>query len=632
MAQIINTRIKNRFDLLEQWSKAGVELLPGEIALVKVPTGETYINPVTGEAEPKSALLMKVGENGADGKPKSFADLEWLSAKAADVFGWAKVQDPSTITVKYDAGTAEKPDIKSTTLANLFAKVETEAAALDEVQAAIANFFKSINQTGSGVVKKVEKDATDPTKINVTSAAVATADIDDKAITTVKIADANVTTEKIADGNITTAKIEDGAITDNKVASGIAASKIAHGNKTVDKEIEDIQQAIAGFKGGFSLTSTGSGVVKTVEYNANTGAFTVTSDAVATNDIADSAVVDGKIANNAVTTVKIKDAAVTDAKIVTVSASKVEVTPAQGTADAVMLPAKLQQLQTQITDINSAIAGGTHFRGELAAVPTNVRKVLKKDGDPEVAADYITVAPGDIVLVGDKEFICTAIDTTKESDEAKSATWQELGDLSRVGTLETLTGSLAADATTNEFVTHIEKDAKTNALKFKTARPTAANIAYSIEQSLAAKLADMDSLIAGKEDTHDHPYAADDHKHGNIENNGTIESEVVDKATGILVYDANNKIQRATADQTRAIIGAGTSSLELGTTATTAAAGNHEHTAYTGRIAAIEGDYARIGTVGTGADAKNYLFAGMKSGTSADSADNMIIFDCGGAI
>jgi len=67
------------------------------------------------------------------------------------------------------------------------------------------------------------------------------------------------------------------------------------------------------------------------------------------------------------------------------------------------------------------------------------------------------------------------------------------------------------------------------------------------------------------------------HTHGNITNDGKITSTAVTSATGVLVYDSNNAIQRATAAQTRSIIGAGTSNLTIGTTSTTAAAGNHAH-------------------------------------------------------
>ena len=71
------------------------------------------------------------------------------------------------------------------------------------------------------------------------------------------------------------------------------------------------------------------------------------------------------------------------------------------------------------------------------------------------------------------------------------------------------------------------------------------------------------------------------HAHGNITNSGTITSTAVTAATGVLVYDSNNKIQRATAANARSIIGAGTSSLALGTTSSTAYRGDYGNTAYT---------------------------------------------------
>ncbi len=52
--------------------------------------------------------------------------------------------------------------------------------------------------------------------------------------------------------------------------------------------------------------------------------------------------------------------------------------------------------------------------------------------------------------------------------------------------------------------------------------------------------------------------AAGNHAHGNITNTGTITSTAVTSATGVLVYDSSNKVQRATAANTRSIIGAGT--------------------------------------------------------------------------
>lgn len=70
------------------------------------------------------------------------------------------------------------------------------------------------------------------------------------------------------------------------------------------------------------------------------------------------------------------------------------------------------------------------------------------------------------------------------------------------------------------------------------------------------------------------------HTHGNISNAGTITSEAVSSATGVLVYDSDNKIQRTTAANARNIIGAGTSSLALGEASTTAYRGDRGKTAY----------------------------------------------------
>lgn len=94
MSKEIKTRIKNKVDYLANWANSTVELLDGEIAIVRVPTGETHTNPVTGKAEPVTALLMKIGDGSS-----SFADLPWLSAKAADVYTWAKNEKAVDIPV-----------------------------------------------------------------------------------------------------------------------------------------------------------------------------------------------------------------------------------------------------------------------------------------------------------------------------------------------------------------------------------------------------------------------------------------------------------------------------------------------------------------------------------------------------
>ncbi len=92
----IITRIKNKVDFLSAWQSSAANkvdsntrLLDGEIAIIRVPTGESYLNPVTGKSEPVVELLMKVGDG-----TSTFDALPWMSAKASDVYNWAKKATP----------------------------------------------------------------------------------------------------------------------------------------------------------------------------------------------------------------------------------------------------------------------------------------------------------------------------------------------------------------------------------------------------------------------------------------------------------------------------------------------------------------------------------------------------------
>ena len=117
--------------------------------------------------------------------------------------------------------------------------------------------------------------------------------------------------------------------------------------------------------------------------------------------------------------------------------------------------------------------------------------------------------------------------------------------------------------------------------------------------------------IGAAASSHTHDYAASSHAHGNITSSGTITSTAVTAATGLLVYDSNNKIQRATAANVRSIIGAGTSSLAIGTTSTTAAAGNHTHSGYAGSSHA-HGNITSSGTI---------------TSTAVTSATGLLVYD-----
>ena len=77
--KVLKTRISLKYDTLEHWQKSTLGLNKGELAIVEIPTAD----PANKQLPP---VMFKVG---VDGK-KTFSELNWASALAADVYGWAK--------------------------------------------------------------------------------------------------------------------------------------------------------------------------------------------------------------------------------------------------------------------------------------------------------------------------------------------------------------------------------------------------------------------------------------------------------------------------------------------------------------------------------------------------------------
>lgn len=104
--QILNTRIQLKYDTLANWNASTFNLKKGEIALVEVPTVEgATLQPV----------MFKVGVG-----DKKFSELDWVSAKAADVYGWAK--KPQAEFETYVKGLVD-----TVSLSNYYTKAEVDA-------------------------------------------------------------------------------------------------------------------------------------------------------------------------------------------------------------------------------------------------------------------------------------------------------------------------------------------------------------------------------------------------------------------------------------------------------------------------------------------------------------------------
>lgn len=73
----LNTRIQLKYDSYARWTEKNPTLLKGEIAIATIEAADN-------QAQNPPTVLFKVG-------PGAFNSLDWVSAKAADVYSWAKL-------------------------------------------------------------------------------------------------------------------------------------------------------------------------------------------------------------------------------------------------------------------------------------------------------------------------------------------------------------------------------------------------------------------------------------------------------------------------------------------------------------------------------------------------------------
>lgn len=87
---VLNTRVKLKYDTYANWLAKNPVLLEGEVAIATIPAGTTV---QTGEDTTMQHLpnvVIKVGQKNEQGELQPYAALPFVSALAADVYGWAK--------------------------------------------------------------------------------------------------------------------------------------------------------------------------------------------------------------------------------------------------------------------------------------------------------------------------------------------------------------------------------------------------------------------------------------------------------------------------------------------------------------------------------------------------------------
>ena len=146
------TRIALRYDSYENWTKDQPEgskvgknlvLLKGEIGICEIPSDFT----ANGDSRVMPTVLFKVG-NGTS----KFHELPWASAKAADVYGWAKSETVvlDGTTIKFKTGDKVNHSIDLSSFAT-DAEVDGIRAALDARIVAIENSVGSNGDIGKSV-------------------------------------------------------------------------------------------------------------------------------------------------------------------------------------------------------------------------------------------------------------------------------------------------------------------------------------------------------------------------------------------------------------------------------------------------------------------------------------------------
>lgn len=131
--KLINTRIALRIDTLANWSKTDVEgkgaklvLKRGEIGLCEIPSGNAA-------AQTAPTVLFKVGDG-----TTPFGELKWASALAADVYSWAKADDVvlEEEVIKFKKGTEVVKSIDLSKFA-LNSELTTAVGLLEAADAAL---------------------------------------------------------------------------------------------------------------------------------------------------------------------------------------------------------------------------------------------------------------------------------------------------------------------------------------------------------------------------------------------------------------------------------------------------------------------------------------------------------------
>ena len=409
----LNTRIALKYAPISDWNSSSLVLKAGELAIATVPTGDQ-----SGASQHLPAVVMKVGDG-----THTFSELPYSQAIAADVYGWAKAATKPSYTA------SEISDLEDF-IAGEIQDTDTQYTIVEGDSAYEYKLMSKAKGAGSFTTEVATITIPNPTsdinqlKTLVGNTAVATQI--SQAIAALNLAN-TYEAKGVAQSLVT-------ALQNGAVASNTSAINAIKDGETIDS-FADVESALANKQaaGDYATKTDAQGYANTAKTDANSYTDTqvgAVQDAVdAVEALVGSTAVSTQI-SNAIGALDKNDEAVAGQVVSAVSQANGVITVARRALVAADIPSlaisKISGLQTELdgkqdtisfntaydastnkaatmADVTSAIgglSGAMHFEGVKESLPSNT-------------TGY---ASGDVIIVGNKEYVCDG------------SAWHELGD------------------------------------------------------------------------------------------------------------------------------------------------------------------------------------------------------------
>lgn len=376
----LKTRIKHRFLTLAEASAltGASRLLEGELAVVSIPAG-------TGEMQKEPCVLIKVGDGEHD-----FEDLPWITGYAGDVYDWAKASTKPSYTADeinglaaYIGGKVQDTNTTYQIVANGTNSWKLQSKELGGSWADVSTITVAPDTLATGTAKGTVKF--NGTDVAVKDAVVYTTDGSGNA--QIEINTENPVSTTIGTGTI---RMNEG-IGGWSVALGYEDVTHYHGPGNFKKETWDnIIAAHGEAVDAQTMANQAESAAKAAQGDATEALEKIDAIPYATTPSASNKVVtQAEITALGLGTASKKDAAS-------------ELT-AESTGDKLVSAGQVATfVNAQITEVKSGLSGAMHFVG-------------KKDSVPAATTGYKS---GDVIVVGNKEYVCDGSKWVELGDEA----------------------------------------------------------------------------------------------------------------------------------------------------------------------------------------------------------------------